>query len=106
MCERASPQRPTTTSATPTSTSSSPPAPASGSCAPTPRRTEPGARNCASQVQQRLEIFPEDGLLLLLREARHPEDPCHRPVEGHVVRPVGAEHHAVGAHPVDEVTKG
>src|SRR4029453_13170499 len=65
-----------------------------------PRRTTAHLmRRMASrgEAEQPLQIAPEDGFLLGLREALHGEDPGDRPVERHVVRPVRAEHDPVGA---------
>src|SRR5262245_50370316 len=55
-----------------------------------------------SDAQQALEILPEDRVLLVLREAFHAENPGDRPVERHVVGPVGAEDHAVDADGIDQ----
>src|SRR5262245_20623730 len=54
------------------------------------------------EAEQLLQIAPEDGFLLGLREALHGENPGDRPVERHVVRPVCAEHDPVGADGVDQ----
>ena len=56
-------------------------------------------------AEQALEVLREDGLLLRHGQARHGEDPRHRPVERHVVRPVRPEEHPVHAHRVDQVAQ-
>src|SRR5205823_6205899 len=58
-----------------------------------------------SETQEPLQVLRENGLLLVLGQALHAEDPRDRPVERHVVRPVRPEHHAVDAHGVDEVAQ-
>src|SRR4029450_12183733 len=60
----------------------------------------------SGEAEQTLQISPENGFLLLLGEALHREDPRDRPVERHVVGPVRAEHHAVGADGVDQKARG
>ena len=41
------------------------------------------------------QILPEDEFFLLLRQALQTQHPRHRPVDAHVRRPVGPEHHPV-----------
>src|SRR5262245_36299294 len=60
----------------------------------------------SSDSEQAFEVLPENGFLLVLREALHAEDPRDRPVQRHVVRPVRSEDDAIDAHAVDEIAQG
>src|SRR5712692_947147 len=63
-------------------------------------------RSPVSDAQQLFQIFIQDGLFLLLRQALQTQDPGDRPVNRHVGGPVGAKDYPVDTDRIDQHAQG